>query len=257
VTPELQEVVDRSYRVFGRYRLNGNVVVCTCPVCVSDNDARLLAVTPLHDVAAPLLGEYTQSAHGLVEDEMRYFLPRYFELLASGEDPSPIGIEVCLARLGEADYRGRWPNDEVEVIDAFFAALFRSWLDAPARCHMGRVVLLRGLDIEELLCMVAYAGGDLAPLLRVWDATAGRLADLRLAAVISHAWSGALGNAFWDIAHRPELEAPMRLVFDWLRRAEIFERLDAALTHSEEPLERKLFESAIETWIDMPRMDEQ
>jgi hypothetical protein len=205
MTPELQEIVDHSYRVFERYRLNGNVTVCTCPVCASEQDAHLLTVTPLRDISASLLGEYTQAAHSLVEDEMRYFLPRYFELLANGEDPSPIGIEVCLSRMGGANYRARWPKDEVEVIDAFFAALFRSWLDASARCHMGRIVLLSGLDIEELLCMVAYAGGDFAPLLRVWDATAGRLADLRIAALISHIRGEALGDAFRDIANCPEL----------------------------------------------------
>jgi hypothetical protein len=47
----------------------------------------------------------------------------------------------------------------------------------------------------------------------------------------------------------------MRTVLDWLGRAKMFERLDAALAQADEPLERKLFEDAMEVWIDLAKTD--
>ena len=256
MTPELREIVERAYRVFSCYRLNSTVTVCTCPVCVSEEDAQALAVTPLREVSSALLFEYTNSAHDLVEDEMRYFLPRYFECLANGEVPSPNGIEVCFARMLAADYPANWPHAEVEVIDAFFAAMFRRQLDAPVGLYMGRRVLLTGDSAEELLCMVARAGGDVDPLLRVWDTIGGRSADLQIAALINDAAvePRILGNAHWDIGCYPELERAIHSVFDWLVRAETFERLDAAFRCEEEPLGRKFLQTALDGWIKLVKV---
>jgi hypothetical protein len=247
----VQQTVDDAYRVFSRYRLNGTVTVCTCPVCMSEEDAQALAVTPLCEVSSALLSEYTNSAHDLVEDELRYFLPRYFECLANGEVPSPNGIEVCFARMRAADYPANWPRAEVEVIDAFFAAMFRRQVGAPVGVYMGRRVLLTGESAEELLCMVARAGGDVGPLLRLWDMIAGRRADLRIAALINDAAvePKTLGNTHWDLECYPELERSIRSVFDWLARAETFERLDAALGREEEELGRQFLQSALDGWI--------
>ena len=119
-------------------------------------------------MSAQLLAEYAHSAHQLDDhtvNQFRYFLPRYFELVAAGRAPSHYAAENCLERLGEAAYRSNWPQDEVEVIDAFFLALFEERLSTPVPINVSGLPDLMGNPVEETLCMVAYCGGDLEALL--------------------------------------------------------------------------------------------
>jgi hypothetical protein len=77
------------------------------------------------EIPSAVLAEYTNSAHGwddTVANEMRYFLPRYLELIANGDIPDHTLPEKCLRRLAEAAWRTHWPEAEVEVLDQFFDA---------------------------------------------------------------------------------------------------------------------------------------
>jgi len=117
VSPELNSVVENAYREFACYRLRGTIAVCRCPVCVAGEVERELCTVPLRAISSRLLAEYTHSAHGFDDraaDELRHFLPRYFELIAADDPPTNTGIETCLGRLHEAAWRvaGRrrkWP----------------------------------------------------------------------------------------------------------------------------------------------------
>ena len=57
-----------------------------------------------------------------VAREFRYFLPRYFELIALNQPPD-WGIDICLRRLGYARWRETWPKPEEDIIDRFFDEL--------------------------------------------------------------------------------------------------------------------------------------
>jgi hypothetical protein len=46
-------------------------------------------------------------------NEMRYFLPRYLELIAIDDIPDHTLPEKCLRRLAEAEWRTNWPEAEV------------------------------------------------------------------------------------------------------------------------------------------------
>ena len=89
--PELHAVVEDAYEVFGEYRVRHLLSVCHCNSCMSVEHERELLKTPLREVPAGLLAEYTGSAHswddGPVACEMRYFLPRYFDLIAQNDPP--------------------------------------------------------------------------------------------------------------------------------------------------------------------------
>jgi hypothetical protein len=60
---------------------------------------------------------------------LRHFLPRYFELLALDDPPDSCGIDICLRRLAQADWRAKWPDRECAVIDRFFDAFMRASLE--------------------------------------------------------------------------------------------------------------------------------
>jgi hypothetical protein len=103
MAPELQRAIDDAYRVFARYDLGGGIEVCHCPVCVAPEFERALNTTPLRDMSRELLAEYTASAHGWGSDktanDLRYLLPRYFDLIAQARYPSFLDEDGCLSRL--------------------------------------------------------------------------------------------------------------------------------------------------------------
>src|SRR5687768_12641408 len=110
--PTLRAAIDAAYQAFGRYGVGPQLEVCSC--CVSESAVAALVATPLRELPAELLCEFTDSAHGEGRvEEVKYFLPRYFELLAQGEETSHIG--VSLKRLGECDWLS-WPRDEALVV---------------------------------------------------------------------------------------------------------------------------------------------
>lgn len=231
--PDVQAAVDTAYRVFARYDVREGLVVCRCDACVAPQVERTLIVLPLREIPASLLGEYTNSAHvwtPVVADQLRYFLPRYFELLAVGEIPNALGMETCLIRLHEADWRTSWPRAEADAIMGFFTARFRALLEtsSPALAEFPGLPSHDADPAEDWLCMVAHAGGDIAPLLAVWDDATGLNAALRLANVIGGAdWSaGRLRNEGWDASDHGE--AAMTDVMAWLRRPSIRARLETA-----------------------------
>jgi hypothetical protein len=231
--PELAEAVENAYRAFARYRLRGAIAVCNCPVCVSKEHERALCTVPLRMMPSLLLGEYTNSAHGFddrVADELRYFLPRYFELIAADDVPSNLGIETCLDRLHDAGYRAGWPASETAAIDAFFAALLRARLAAPPQVDPSGLPVFDADAVEDVLCMAARADGDVAALLAVWDGERSRAATLHVANIVAKAdWRGmCLNNTFWLGTTRPHAKMRMRDVLAWLLTPEMRERLEEA-----------------------------
>ena len=247
---DLRTAVANAYRVFAPYRLKGRLEVCRCNCCVGPEQERLLLVTPLTDISSALLAEYTNSAHSWsaqVADELRYFLPRYFDLIAANEVPCHLDIEICLARLANVSYRRDWPGPEADAIDAFFAALLRARLDAPATFVDAREVPAYDSEAgEDMLCMVAHAGGDMAPLLNVWDAVQSRDATLRLAQMIGAAdWLRTrLRNRAWYDSVPPHVEAAMNQVIAWLLRPQIRTRLEAACLAETDPAAAALLSHA-------------
>jgi hypothetical protein len=237
MSPELAAAVENAYRVFARYDLRGGVTVCRCNVCVAPDMERQLNTVPLREMSAGLLAEYTDSAHsfdGKVENDLRHYLPRYFELIAQGSPPTNLDEETCLQRLREADYPRNWGPVEAGAVDRFVVALLRERLATPLSIDAMGYTGYGEDKAETVLCMAAYAGADLAPLLSVWREAAwredemGRVATLHLANVVATAdWRlRQLRNTWW--LHRDYIEQAMQQVIQWLLQAEIWERLEQA-----------------------------
>ena len=114
MTPELQATVEEAYRLFAPYTIGSTLIVCNCNVCMSKEHERELVRTPLREIPSKLLAEYTNSAHSWDDDqvarEMRYFLPRYLELIALGDPPDNMDLDICLRRLAYAQWRSKWPQ---------------------------------------------------------------------------------------------------------------------------------------------------
>jgi hypothetical protein len=63
MTPTLGAVINEAYRVFGDYTIGDALVVCHCNCCMTEETERELIATPLRQISASLLAEYTNSAH--------------------------------------------------------------------------------------------------------------------------------------------------------------------------------------------------
>ena len=246
MTPELAAAVEHAYRVFARYTLGDDLIVCRCNVCVdSPETERVLVSTPLRELAAEWLAEYTNSAHGYDEgriaDELRHFLPRYFDLIALGASPCHIGLAYALTRLGEADYRTHWPAAEAAAIDAFFAALFsdrvRRDAIAPEAWVIGPALVE---PVEEILELIAAAGGDVARLLRSWDETEDPAGALQ-AAQLAEEWEEALtGQRPASEVWGSRAQESWALVAGWLRRSQTAARVERALQSAADESQRAI-----------------
>jgi hypothetical protein len=97
-----------------------------------------------------------------------YLLPRVLEVLASGQDPANVGLEVSLNRFPTGDPT-QWSAGEWSVLDRFQ----RTWL--------ARVFETSENPVDDALCMFGIAGWDL---------------DTLFAQVLDHS-DAALVQRFW------------------------------------------------------------
>ena len=187
MTPELEEIVRDAYRIFGDYEIRHLLKVCHCPVYMTEEVKRELLKTPLREISSALLAEYTNSAHGwddgTVAREMRYFLPRYMDLIAANDPPSDTGLGACLGRLGQAQWREKWSGAEVDILDRFFdrfalASLKRANLEQ-TRSGLWQLAF----DFKEVLSLVVTAGGDLDRILATWNAAQDPAATIYMASL--------------------------------------------------------------------------
>jgi hypothetical protein len=185
VTPQLRAVVEDAYTVFAGYTIRHSLTVCHCKVCMDEETERELLNTPLREIPAQLLSEYTNSAHdwndGPASREMRHFLPRYLELIAMNNAPCSMGIDICLRRLGQAGWRAKWPKREEEIIDRFFDELMIASVE---RLEVVRwpVGWRLSFDIVDVLTLVVTASGDLDRVLAAWDRARDPAAAIHMAA---------------------------------------------------------------------------
>ncbi len=211
MTETLRAAIAQAYEVFARYGERFTAQVCLCPCCFFEEDRERLLKLPLREIDGYLLEQYSWSAHGHdddgpLSDDLRYLLPRYFELFAKN-DPNLHDAPACnLTQLGRTAWRKIWPVAEVAAIETYFDALLQACLANSSieggwggrggsgyRC---------ALQLEEVIVMMLLAGADVERLLAIWDAApdpaaALHLADLRFS-LRTDARGTWLGNAHLD-----------------------------------------------------------
>lgn len=186
-TPE--SLVSALYEAFSRYRLNPPLDVCRCDACVSPETERALLTTPLKQISPELLSEFTNSAKTPgSETEMKYFLPRYFELLFEGKSVSSIALECSLNRLGYFDWK-LWPTKERELVEAALKALVE------AASLPGFPIAID--DFESLLVMIARAGGKPSQILRELIQAGDRAVLLRTNELSQAIKGDRMSSEFW------------------------------------------------------------
>jgi hypothetical protein len=124
ITAAMHTIIVDAYTVFGAYRPGIRLNVCHCGSCMSEVIEAELRTKPLREIDSLTLAEYTNSAHIMNEQslyEVRYFLPRYLELIADDDYPDVNYPSECLRRLNDTKWSTDWPPQEAFVLHRFFA----------------------------------------------------------------------------------------------------------------------------------------
>jgi len=248
MTPELKDIVEEAYRVFSGYTVRRTLTVCHCNSCMSVETEQELLKTPLRELPNELLAEYTNSAHdwddGPVAHQMRYFLPRYFELIALNSDPFDMDIDICLRRLAQADWRRKWPAAEEQIIDRFFEAVVVSSIRKLDLVEWPVGWKLK-FDLTDVLTMIVTAMGDLERALAAWDRAPDPGAAIHMAAlrerVLQESGRTYLRSAYLEGNFNVEADA----IGAFLMRPEVDRRLEAAFFTVTDPRLQKLVSDAM------------
>jgi hypothetical protein len=252
MTAELQAAIDHAYGVFAAYSERFTVVVCAC--CVNKADWSRLLKLPLRQIDGYLLHQYSWSAHGHDNngprsDDLRYLLPRYFELFALN-DAALYNIPECnLTKLGHTDYRSVWPSVEIAAIDRYFDALLSACLANEAidsgwpgfsgsgyRC---------ALHLDDIISMLIRAGADVARLLQTWDAASDPAAALHMAnmryCLQTDGGGTRLSNAFLN----PDFGDAALAIGAFVTSSRSIARIEAAFFQSTDPAAQHLLSDAL------------
>jgi hypothetical protein len=212
---------------------------------LSESVSGALCSLPLRKITAELLSDYNNALSDMqdmgFENQFRYFLPRYLDLIAQGSPPDCLfGLSTCLRHLGRLDWVVRWPHVQAlavfRFLDCFF--LWRLKAIASSRDPNGRA----DFSIDELLSFLATSGYPIKRALALWD----KIGDPD--AAIAMAWlrqnvSNENGLYFVDNIYLSELDR--FCVGNFLMRPDVDARIEASVFKVEDSHIQQILSDAL------------
>lgn len=190
----LQETIDRSYKIFAKYKPARPLDVCT-NCCMTLEEESMLATLLLKDITPDQLAKYNDSAKPAKTsiDEVKYFLPRYFDLIGQFRFPSH-SAELSFSRLIPFD-KSEWTVQELELLKQFSTDFFNYCLTVyPIPAFNER--------IDSILIMLWSGGFDISNLLNHWQNDTGKESILHFRDLYRHGFNQnnptKLSNSFGD-----------------------------------------------------------
>jgi hypothetical protein len=206
-TPALQLAVRRAYDVFGGRAAPSEPLNVCIGCCMSPELELEMRTLPLNKLTARHFYEYATGAMGDLAQpaqEVAYLLPRWLDLLASGEETHH-SVEVALDRVGRCP-PGSFDEEETGVLDEFMLAYFV--------CHLnGGGFWGWSADPVSFLTMADIVGCAVPPLLQCWLKHSNPVSTVRFVETTYwEFWSELrITNAFAE--DRPGLQSLFR---DWM-----------------------------------------
>lgn len=203
----LDEIVEKSYRLFANYTIGQNLDVCK-RCCVSDADEGRLVNTPLREVSSSVLRSgYFESARAYSDRElweMKHFLPRVLELVSNFDFPST-SVEEVFLRL-ELHKPERWTNEELQLLQDFSVEFFK-------KCLSYYPYSPDGDDISTYLTMFGVAHFSLKPILDAWIEAENIESTLQFKDFISNEFNNPTSSYFET---QNEEESINKTISNWL-----------------------------------------
>jgi hypothetical protein len=254
LTDALRTAITDAYQVFTPYAARFTAQVCQCPCCFIEADRKQLLKLPLREIDGYLLEQYSWSAHGHdnggpLSDDLRYLLPRYFELFALNDPKLHDAPECNLTQLGRTAWRTVWPAAEIAVIDRYFDALMQACLANSAIeagwNERGGSGYHCALQLDDVIVMLIRAGGDVARILTILNnapdpSAALHLADMRFC-IQTDARGTRLSNPHID----PEWNDAALAVGAFVSSAKTTARIETAFFQTSDPAAQSLLSDAL------------
>lgn len=162
----LFDIIDEAYRVFACPKPTSTGVCEGC--CMNAKIEADFFKPPIRQLPLEYVNDWFNAAvhrDGLPKDIWTYLLPRVIEILAAGERPSNVAIEVSLKRFdtGNPD---NWSKREWQVIDRFqkqFLQYQIAQLDRESSDFDGLICMFRLAEwsLDDLCAQVAGAPDEL------------------------------------------------------------------------------------------------
>jgi hypothetical protein len=254
LTEELQTAIAHAYGVFAPYGARFTAQVCRCPVCFAEADRDRLLKLPPRQIDGYLLDQYSWSAHGHdndgpLSDDLRYLLPRYFEMFALN-DPALHNAPACnLTQLGRTAYRATWPRAEVAAIDGYFDTLLAACLANDAveggwKAASGSRYRC-ALRLNDVLGMLVRAGADVARLLAIWEAAPDPAAALHIANQRFMLVTDSRGTRLYNEQLEPDFVDAVLAIGAFVTSAKATSRIEAAFFQATDPAAQSLLSDAL------------
>ena len=146
-------LIEEAYCVFDYPKPTSTEVCIRC--CMDRKIENDFFNPPIRELPLRYVQDWFFAAYdppGIAKGTWAYLLPRILEILAAGEDPAPVALEVSLSRF-QTGNRANWSNKEWQVLDRFQREFLR------------RKVAEGSDDLDGVLCMFRLAGWPLTDLL--------------------------------------------------------------------------------------------
>lgn len=187
------DLIEEAYRAFDGYKPS-DVDVCT--ICCMPKAIEADFFRPnIKDLPVHYLREWFGAAcatEGVRKDIWSYLLPRTIEVLAMGEEPKNVGIEVSLSRFDTGN-PSHWSDKQWSVLDRFQRQFLQSSSPSTGawRYH----------TLDDIICMFTLGGWQLDDLL----SQVMSMADEQLVERLYQDWCGNFGDygkidvtEFWE-----------------------------------------------------------
>lgn len=156
----LNNVIDAAYNIFAGYQPQEKMDACTF-CCMTKQDAIDLKTTPVAKITKKVLAKYQDAARPekLNKGELKYFAPRYLELIKSYQFPSyePVSALTRFSSLKVTD----WTISEKAVLQDFALAFFHQFIQSNNPTDEASAM--------DILLMFHKGGFDIRPLLKLWE----------------------------------------------------------------------------------------
>jgi hypothetical protein len=176
------DLIKEAYLAFDGYKPN-EVDVCTDCCMPKDIEADFFRPN-IKELPFRYLQEWFDAAcptDGVRKDIWSYLLPRTLEVLAAGEDPKNVGIEVSLSRFDTGN-PSHWSDKQWSVLDRFQRRFLQSSSPSTGAWCWN--------SLDEIICMFTLGGWQLDDL---WSQVMS-MADEQLVERLYQDWCGTFGD---------------------------------------------------------------
>ncbi|HQS70538.1 MAG: hypothetical protein B7Y36_12745 [Novosphingobium sp. 28-62-57] len=162
-------LIEQAYHVFKYPKPTSTEVCQNC--CMDRKIEASFFKPPIRELPLEYVQDWYDAAYdpdkGVAKATWAYLLPRLLEILAAAEEPTRIGLEVCLQRF-DTGIPTQWSAKEWEILDRF------------QRKFLYHRVEYAIEFLDDVICMFKLGGWALGELLEQVEAMPSEMLALRL-----------------------------------------------------------------------------